>query len=695
MKYLRIRKWRTFPSDILIIHHLIAHEGYLYAITWNSPGKILKIDPEDFSYVEKDLETNEGNDMVVAKGYIWAITYAHRGVFLYRIDPSTLEYKAWAWNLQYYYYPMSICYDGEDTLWIGCVSEYIVKIDISDVDYPEATFYTTPERYYHHSIHYLNGKVVTWGLDHYPEWPPDKWVNYKIYFMVFDPDDETISEVEIDYPLTDDCADDGQWVYIAVETVPGQPQKPFAYRIDPESLVVELMEFDPLKCTNLGDSAFYDASEDKIFFGFRPALPREGTIIRMDPTFTNPEIEYFHTVIPGENLHFSPEEIVKIGDKYYAAGDMIPKGTGSIFRGIIEFTIEDAACSEITTKEECEAAGCYWYDDSCHSEPKKKCEDYTTKEECEAAGCYWYDDSCHSTPQGVKCSDFTDERECYIHSCYWWDDACHDEPPPCSYWKTKEECINAGCYWYNNACHDKPPENCEVLDNKEDCEAAGCYWYNNSCHEKPPECPDFNNKEECEAAGCYWYDDACHSEPKKRCEDITTKDECLAAGCYWYDDACHSEPAENCERFTTKEECEAAGCYWYDGACHGEPQIKKPIAVIDAIYPNPATKGEEVYFEGHGVTEGSILAYEWSSDKDGVIGNRRLFSRSDLSVGTHTISFKVKDNLYGWSEPDTATLVIKEKEEAPSWWEKHKKEIVAGVLCAAGVGVAILALRKQ
>jgi len=31
--------------------------------------------------------------------------------------------------------------------------------------------------------------------------------------------------------------------------------------------------------------------------------------------------------------------------------------------------------------------------------PVKRCEDYTTQEECEAAGCYWYDNACHTFPQ--------------------------------------------------------------------------------------------------------------------------------------------------------------------------------------------------------------------------------------------------------------------------------------------------------
>jgi len=31
--------------------------------------------------------------------------------------------------------------------------------------------------------------------------------------------------------------------------------------------------------------------------------------------------------------------------------------------------------------------------------PPVKCEDYLTESECVAAGCYWYDDACHSKPE--------------------------------------------------------------------------------------------------------------------------------------------------------------------------------------------------------------------------------------------------------------------------------------------------------
>ena len=61
-------------------------------------------------------------------------------------------------------------------------------------------------------------------------------------------------------------------------------------------------------------------------------------------------------------------------------------------------------------------------------ESPELCGDYTTQAECEAAGCYWYDDACHSTPSTTNCPDYTTEYECTAGGCYWYDNACHKEP---------------------------------------------------------------------------------------------------------------------------------------------------------------------------------------------------------------------------------------------------------------------------
>ena len=88
------------------------------------------------------------------------------------------------------------------------------------------------------------------------------------------------------------------------------------------------------------------------------------------------------------------------------------------------------------------------------------------------------------------------------------------------------------------------------------------------------------------------------------------------------------------------------------------PVNHAPIAYIDEITPNPAKQREAVFFRGHGTDEdGSIIAYKWLSSKDGVISTASSFSKTNLSLGTHTIYFQVKDNTE-WSPQVIRTLVV-------------------------------------
>ncbi len=84
-----------------------------------------------------------------------------------------------------------------------------------------------------------------------------------------------------------------------------------------------------------------------------------------------------------------------------------------------------------------------------------------------------------------------------------------------------------------------------------------------------------------------------------------------------------------------------------------------PTATIESISPSPANEGESVAFSGTGSdTDGTVVAWEWSSSIDDVFGSAEDVSYSGLSVGTHTISFRVKDNDNAWSTADTASLTI-------------------------------------
>ena len=86
-----------------------------------------------------------------------------------------------------------------------------------------------------------------------------------------------------------------------------------------------------------------------------------------------------------------------------------------------------------------------------------------------------------------------------------------------------------------------------------------------------------------------------------------------------------------------------------------------PTATIDSINPNPAELGQLVSFSGQGLdTDGTIIDYQWESSINGFLSDTASFSTSSLSIGTHTITFKVYDNDGGESEPANQVLVIED-----------------------------------
>jgi len=93
---------------------------------------------------------------------------------------------------------------------------------------------------------------------------------------------------------------------------------------------------------------------------------------------------------------------------------------------------------------------------------------------------------------------------------------------------------------------------------------------------------------------------------------------------------------------------------------------QKPTAKIITINPSETTYGILVYFHGLGKdVQGTIIAYSWRSSIDDVISEQATFTKSNLSVGTHTIYFKVQD-ANGWSDEDSATLVINQDLSSPN-----------------------------
>ena len=94
-----------------------------------------------------------------------------------------------------------------------------------------------------------------------------------------------------------------------------------------------------------------------------------------------------------------------------------------------------------------------------------------------------------------------------------------------------------------------------------------------------------------------------------------------------------------------------------------------PTASIDSITPDTALQGEDIVeFRGSGTDEdGFVVAYQWRSFIDGTLGDQKDFDMpaSELSEGTHTIFFGVKDDDGLWSTQDVGYVTIESLNKAP------------------------------
>jgi hypothetical protein len=109
-----------------------------------------------------------------------------------------------------------------------------------------------------------------------------------------------------------------------------------------------------------------------------------------------------------------------------------------------------ATCTSHTTQPTCVAAGCYWYNNSCHSDPPT-CSSYTSQTTCQAAGCYWCNGVCQAAPCGTDCSTYVTNPQCIAAGCKWCSDGtCKSDcggGTNCEDIKLKAQCTSP-CFWY-------------------------------------------------------------------------------------------------------------------------------------------------------------------------------------------------------------------------------------------------------
>ncbi len=125
----------------------------------------------------------------------------------------------------------------------------------------------------------------------------------------------------------------------------------------------------------------------------------------------------------------------------------------------------------------------------------------------------------------------------------------------------------------------------------------------------------------------------------------------------------HSESSKLLAFFTLFLLITPIGC---TGSTQTQVVNKEPVAYIDTIAPTYTLAGEAISFSGHGTDQdGSITGYSWRSSIDGVISKTASFNSTSLSVGSHTVYFKVQDSAGAWSSEASRAFTIASKDTTP------------------------------
>ncbi len=160
----------------------------------------------------------------------------------------------------------------------------------------------------------------------------------------------------------------------------------------------------------------------------------------------------------------------------------------------------------------------------------------------------------------------------------------------------------------------------------------------------------------------------------------------------WYNTAHYNDIYNNSEygidaSNNTDFTINATSCYW--GAASGpyhstknsegegdnitdyvefDPWLEKkvfwpPKAYIDLILPDPAVEGVVIRLIGRGTGTASIIRYAWNSsiDREFYNGTESEIFFESLSLGNHTIYFKVQDENGVWSDEVSADIIVTER----------------------------------
>lgn len=80
-----------------------------------------------------------------------------------------------------------------------------------------------------------------------------------------------------------------------------------------------------------------------------------------------------------------------------------------------------------------------------------------------------------------------------------------------------------------------------------------------------------------------------------------------------------------------------------------------------ALLLHDGIPSDPFHFDGSGIDfDGSVVAYEWTSDRQaGILCSEPRFDASLTVLGTHKISLRVRDDMGAWSAPVTTTVTVR------------------------------------